>query len=134
MVSWVQMGAASALFATPSLALSTPGHPKRVTHQLKWVQHCSGCACRAPSVQDAFFLSSCQACRSTLLRAIGQGLVVGFPKNLHALYVQQLEGTDGAMSVLDTVMQADKEVLAWRQHAALLQVRLAVQCTPLCSS
>ena len=83
-----------------------------------------------PSVQNDFFLSSCQACRSTLLRAIGQGLVVGFPKNLHALYVQQLEGTDGAMSVFDTVMQADKEVLAWRQHAALLQVRFTMHCTP----
>ena len=51
---------------------------------------------------------------------------MGFPKNLHALYVQQLEGTDGAMSVFDTVMQADKEVLAWRQHAALLQVRFTM--------
>ncbi len=60
--------------------------------------------------------------RSTLLRAIGQGLVVGFPKNLHALYVEQLEGTDGAMSVINTVMQADKEVLSWRQKASLLQV------------
>ena len=48
--------------------------------------------------------------------------MVGFPRNLHALYVEQLEGTDGALSVLDTVMQADREVQTWRQQAALLQV------------
>ncbi len=75
--------------------------------------------------------------RSTLLRAIGQGLVVGFPKNLHALYVEQLEGTDGAMSVLNTVMQADKEALSWRQHASQLQVansRTPHQCIFLGSS
>ena len=48
--------------------------------------------------------------------------MVGFPRNLHALYVEQLEGTNAALSVLDTVMQADKEVQTWRQQAALLQV------------
>lgn len=47
--------------------------------------------------------------------------MVGFPKTIHALYVEQLEGTDGNMSVLNTVMQADKEVLVWRQQASLLQ-------------
>ena len=49
---------------------------------------------------------------------------MGFPKHLHALYVEQLEGTDGAVSVLETVMQADKEVLSWRQHASQLQVAI----------
>ena len=57
--------------------------------------------------------------------------MVGFPKNLHALYVEQLEGTNGAMSVINTVMQADKEVLAWRQKASLLQVPTVVSsCAP----
>ena len=92
-----------------------------------------GLLVKSRSAQKSFFPSSYLVCRSTLLRAIGQGLVVGFPKNLHALYVQQLEGTDGAMSVFNTVMQADKEVLAWRQHAALLQVCLALHCIPLWS-
>ena len=50
--------------------------------------------------------------------------MVGFPKNLHALYVEQLEGTDADLSVLDTVMQADKEVLTWRHQASLLQAQL----------
>ncbi len=49
--------------------------------------------------------------------------MVGFPKNLHALYVEQLEGTDADLSVLDTVMQADKEVLTWRHQASLLQAQ-----------
>jgi len=70
--------------------------------------------------------------RSTLLKAIGQGIVVGFPRNLHALYVEQLEGTDGNMSVINTIMQADKEVLVWRQQAALLQVHIPpLALTPL---
>lgn len=55
---------------------------------------------------------------------MGEGLVVGFPKNLHALYVEQLEGMDADLSVLDTVMQADKEVLTWRHQASLLQAQL----------
>lgn len=71
---------------------------------------------------NASDLSAITHCRSTLLKAMGQGLVVGFPKNLHTLYVEQLEGTDAAMSVLNTVTQADKEMLSWRQKASLLQV------------
>jgi hypothetical protein len=59
--------------------------------------------------------------RSTLLRAIGEGLVVGFPKNLRALYVDQLEGGTEQGSVLETVMAADRDVVRWRQQAALLQ-------------
>jgi len=70
--------------------------------------------------------------RSTLLKAIGQGIVVGFPRNLHGLYVEQLEGTDGNMSVINTIMRADKEVLVWRQQASLLQVHIPpLALTPL---
>ncbi len=61
-------------------------------------------------------------CRSTLLKAIGLGLVVGFPTNLRALYVDQLEVTEECSSVLEVVMNADKEVLTWRRQAQLLQV------------
>lgn len=60
--------------------------------------------------------------RSTLLRAIGEGLVVGFPKNIRALYVDQLEGGSEQGSVLQTIMAAEKDVVRWRQQAALLQV------------
>ena len=60
--------------------------------------------------------------RSTLLRAIGEGLVVGFPKSIRALYVDQLEGGSEQGSVLEAVMAADRDVLRWRQQAALLQV------------
>ncbi len=63
-------------------------------------------------------------CRSTLLKAIGQGLVVGFPTNLRALYVDQLEVAEGCSSVLEVVMNADKEVLTWRKQAQLLQVHM----------
>lgn len=54
--------------------------------------------------------------------------MVGFPKNLRALYVEQLEGTNADLSVLDTVMQADKEVLTWRHQASLLQAQLRLPC------
>ena len=60
--------------------------------------------------------------RSTLLRAIGAGLVVGFPSNLHALYVDQLVSTSAECSVMELVMDADKAVVLWRQQADLLQV------------
>ena len=60
--------------------------------------------------------------RSTLLRAIGEGLVVGFPSNLHALYVDQLKTPAGQRSVLDFVMDAAEDVVTWRQQAHLLQV------------
>lgn len=64
--------------------------------------------------------------RSTLLRAIGEGLVVGFPKNLRALYVDQLEDCAEQGSVLEIVMAADRDVVRWRQQAVLLQA-----CAPL---
>ena len=56
-------------------------------------------------------LNCTKPCRSTLLRAIGEGLVVGFPSNLHALYVDQLASTSADCSVLELVMDADKDVL-----------------------
>jgi hypothetical protein len=61
-------------------------------------------------------------CRSTLLKAIGRGLVVGFPRNIRALYVDQLEVSEERSSVLEVVTSADKEVVLWRRQAQLLQV------------
>ena len=85
----------------------------------------------------SFQACSARACRSTLLKAIGQGLVVGFPKNIRALYVDQLEGVDDHSTVLEVVMSADKEVITWRQQAQLLEVRgppCACMQTPLLRS
>ncbi|BDA48302.1 probable ATP-binding cassette sub-family F member 3 [Coccomyxa sp. Obi] len=65
--------------------------------------------------------------KSTLLKAIGQGLVVGFPTNLRALCVDQLEVAEGCSSVLEVVMNADKEVLTWRRQAQLLQDALQAE-------
>ncbi|CAL8465918.1 g5454 [Coccomyxa elongata] len=65
--------------------------------------------------------------KSTLLKAIGQGLVVGFPTNLRALYVDQLEVAEECSSVLEVVMNADKEVLTWRRQAQLLQDALQAE-------
>ena len=48
--------------------------------------------------------------------------MVGFPKNIRALYVDQLEGGSEQGSVLEVVMAADRDVVRWRQQAALLQV------------
>lgn len=72
--------------------------------------------------------------RSTLLKAIGKGLVVGFPRNLRALYVDQLEVAEKHRTVLEVVMSADKDVLTWRRQAQQLQVfpdcpSLAIKCS-----
>ena len=47
---------------------------------------------------------------------------MGFPSNLHALYVDQLASTCAECSVMELVMDADKDVLLWQQQADLLQV------------
>ena len=48
--------------------------------------------------------------------------MVGFPRNLRALYVDQLDGASEAACVLEIVMAADADVLRWRQQSVLLQV------------
>ena len=53
---------------------------------------------------------------------------MGFPTNLRALYVDQLEVAEGCSSVLEVVMNADKEVLTWRKQAQLLQVHMLRTC------
>lgn len=48
---------------------------------------------------------------------------MGFPSNLHVLYVDQLKATTSETSVVETVMDANKDVIKWRRQSALLQVR-----------
>ena len=45
--------------------------------------------------------------KSTLFKALGYGLLIGFPKNIRVLYVEQMLTTSNA-SVLNAVMEADK--------------------------
>ena len=48
------------------------------------------------------------ACCPALLKAIGHGMLVGFPKNIRVLYVEQLEDVDPDQTVLQTVLGADR--------------------------
>ena len=48
--------------------------------------------------------------KSTLFKSLGHRLLIGFPKNIRVLYVEQLLASD-SMSVLETVMEADKVAL-----------------------
>ena len=48
--------------------------------------------------------------KSTLFKTLGHNLLIGFPKNIRVLYVEQLLDSD-SISVLDTVMEADKIAL-----------------------
>ena len=56
--------------------------------------------------------------------AIGYGILVGFPTNIRALYVEQLEGVDTARSVLNVVMDADRKVVRIREEVHILQSAL----------
>jgi ATPase subunit of ABC transporter with duplicated ATPase domains len=62
--------------------------------------------------------------KSSLLKAIGWGLVVGFPKNLRCLYVDQLEGVDLQQSCLDVVLQADVAAQRAQRESATLEAAL----------
>ncbi|PSC67915.1 ABC transporter ATP-binding [Micractinium conductrix] len=62
--------------------------------------------------------------KSTLLKAVGWGLVVGFPKSLRCLYVDQLEGVDPEQSPVEVVVAADSEAQRAQREAAALQAAL----------
>ncbi|GBC04818.1 hypothetical protein RclHR1_00590004 [Rhizophagus clarus] len=47
--------------------------------------------------------------KSTLLKCIGHGILVGFPKNIRVLYIEQLENVDEKEYVVQFVLRADKE-------------------------
>lgn len=57
--------------------------------------------------------------RSTLLRAIGEGLVVGFPASIRALHVSQLEGEDAATHVVDVLLATDRWLFCFERWQAL---------------
>ena len=59
--------------------------------------------------------------KSTLLKSLGWGLLVGLPSTLRVLYVDQLEGVEGDMSVVDVVMEADRRGQALSERAGMLQ-------------
>jgi hypothetical protein len=62
--------------------------------------------------------------KSSLLKAIGWGLVVGFPKNLRCLYVDQLEGVDLQQPCLEVVLQADAAAQRAQRESAALEAAL----------
>ncbi|RUS21444.1 hypothetical protein BC937DRAFT_92673 [Endogone sp. FLAS-F59071] len=47
--------------------------------------------------------------KSTLLRVMGNNILVGLPQNVRILHIEQLEDYDDTRSILDTVLSADKE-------------------------
>lgn len=47
--------------------------------------------------------------KSTLLKCLGDKSLIGFPRNINALYVEQLEGSDASVSALETVVNADRK-------------------------
>ncbi|CAG8721939.1 2790_t:CDS:2, partial [Acaulospora morrowiae] len=59
--------------------------------------------------------------KSTLLRCIGTRELIGFPKNVRVLYIEQLEHIDESLRVIDLVLQADEERTMLLQEKQILQ-------------
>lgn len=59
--------------------------------------------------------------KSTLLKAIGHGQLIGWPKNIRVLYVEQLEDVDTDQSVIDIVLKADKRSMRAKRDVEILQ-------------
>ncbi|CAO3567323.1 unnamed protein product [Mortierella alpina] len=60
--------------------------------------------------------------KSTLLKAIGYGELIGFPLNLRALYIEQLPSeTPAEQTVVETVLKADTERTLLMNESNLLQ-------------
>ncbi|GAB4816948.1 hypothetical protein N2152v2_003994 [Parachlorella kessleri] len=62
--------------------------------------------------------------KSSLLKAIGYGLVTGFPSSIRCLYVDQLEGVDSQQTPVDIVVAADVEAQRAEHEAQQLQEAL----------
>ncbi|KAL4855189.1 ABC transporter F family member 3 [Chlorella vulgaris] len=62
--------------------------------------------------------------KSTLLKAAGWGLIIGFPKSLRCLYVDQLEGADLQQSAVEVVVAADTAAQRAQREAAALEAAL----------
>ncbi|KAJ3271139.1 hypothetical protein HDV01_006997 [Terramyces sp. JEL0728] len=58
--------------------------------------------------------------KSTIFKAIGYGILVGFPKNVKVMYVEQLDGVDPEKNVLETVLQADRKSLRAYKDSTML--------------
>ncbi|KAG0006907.1 hypothetical protein BGZ65_001984 [Modicella reniformis] len=60
--------------------------------------------------------------KSTLLKAIGYGQLIGFPQNLRTLYIEQLPSeTPENQTVIETVLKADTERTLLMAESLLLQ-------------
>ena len=59
--------------------------------------------------------------KSTLLKCLSDKTLIGFPRNINALYVEQLEGADGSLSVLETVVNTDTKSTKLRRKLKELQ-------------
>ncbi|KAJ3325721.1 hypothetical protein HDV06_003491 [Boothiomyces sp. JEL0866] len=59
--------------------------------------------------------------KSTIFKAIGYGILVGFPKNIKVMYVEQLDGVDPTKNVLETVLEADRKSLRAYKDSNILQ-------------
>lgn len=62
--------------------------------------------------------------KSTLLKAMGMGLMVGFPKNLRCLYVDQLEGMGPEQRVVEVVLGADVAAQRAQRDSEALETAL----------
>ncbi|KAL4449533.1 hypothetical protein ABPG77_007177 [Micractinium sp. CCAP 211/92] len=62
--------------------------------------------------------------KSSLLKAMGWGLVIGFPKSLRCLYVDQLEGVDPGQSPVEVVVAADVAAQRAQREADALEAAL----------
>ncbi|KAG0252219.1 hypothetical protein BG011_007113 [Mortierella polycephala] len=73
--------------------------------------------------------------KSTLLRAIGYGQLIGFPLNLRTLYIEQLPSeTPENQTVVETVLKADTERTLLMGESHLLQQALHKYPTQLVKS
>ncbi|KAJ1545317.1 hypothetical protein HK405_008008, partial [Cladochytrium tenue] len=59
--------------------------------------------------------------KSTLLKCLGYKLLIGFPKNVRVLYVEQLETRDASTRVLDIVLDADNRAQGCLEETKILQ-------------
>lgn len=77
-------------------------------------------------VLDALHVRLCRngIGKSTLLKAAGWGLIVGLPKSLRCLYVDQLEGADLQQSAVEVVVAADTAAQRAQREAAALEAAL----------
>ncbi|KAI8849289.1 P-loop containing nucleoside triphosphate hydrolase protein [Chytridium lagenaria] len=62
--------------------------------------------------------------KSTLLKCMGHGLLIGFPANIKVQYVEQLEDVEVTMTVLSIVIDSRRKTQRMREELEALQVSL----------